>query len=145
MPKGVKETLEIGKGFDDPSTWSHLVFVNCPPSSPPTIRHRNSTIPDQWEFYNLDSDPIELKNESKNPALGEVFNFLKNCLKEESANQVPERNNPWPYARRRPPKEQIPLKKPPPPARVLRNFLQNIGLHPEDLHPFEGELKNFRA
>ena len=41
-------------------------------------------------------------------------------------------------------KEQIPLK-PPPPARVLRNFLQNIGLHPEDLHPFEGELKNFRA
>ncbi len=144
--KGGKGNLwKLVRAFDDPSTWSHPGVRQLSSSSPPAIRHRNSTIPDQWELYNLDSDPIELKNESKNPALREVFDFLKNCLKEESANQVPERNNPWPYARRRPPKEQIPLKKPPPPARVLRNFLQNIGLHPEDLHPFEGELKNFRA
>ena len=144
--KGGKGNLwKLVRAFDDPSTWSHPGVRQLSSSSPPAIRHRNSTIPDQWELYNLDSDPIELKNESKNPALGEVFDFLKNCLKEESANQVPERNNPWPYARRRPPKEQIPLKKPPPPARVLRNFLQNIGLHPEDLHPFEDKLNDFRA
>ena len=136
---------KLVRAFDDPSTWSHPGVRQLTSSSPPAIRHRNSTIPDQWELYNLDSDPIELENESKNPALGEVFNFLKNCLKEESANQVPERNNPWPYARRKPPKEQIPVKKPPPPARFLRNFLQKIGLHPEDLHPFEDELNDFRA
>ena len=136
---------KLVRAFDDPSTWSHPGVRQLTSSSPPTIRHRNSTIPDQWELYNLDSDPIELENESKNPALGEVFNFLKNCLKKESANQVPERNNPWPYARRKPPKEQIPMKKPPPPARFLRNFLQKIGLHPEDLHPFEDELNDFRA
>ena len=136
---------KLVRAFDDPSTWSHPGVRQLTSSSPPVIRHRNSTIPDQWELYNLDSDPIELENESKNPALGEVFNFLKNCLKEESANQVPERNNPWPYARRKPPKEQIPVKKPPPPARFLRNFLQKIGLHPEDLHPFEDELNDFRA
>ncbi|MCH1514070.1 MAG: sulfatase-like hydrolase/transferase, partial [Acidimicrobiales bacterium] len=136
---------KLVRAFDDPSTWSHPGVRQLTSSSPPAIRHRNSTIPDQWELYNLDSDPIELENESKNPALGEVFNFLKNCLKEESANQVPERNNPWPYARRKPPKEQIPMKKPPPPARFLRNFLQKIGLHPEDLHPFEDELNDFRA
>ena len=136
---------KLVRAFDDPSTWSHPGVRQLTSSSPPAIRHRNSTIPDQWELYNLDSDPIELENESKNPALGEVFNFLKNCLKEESANQVPERNNPWPYARRKPPKQQIPMKKPPPPARFLRNFLQKIGLHPEDLHPFEDELNDFRA
>ncbi|MAU34860.1 MAG: sulfatase [Actinobacteria bacterium] len=136
---------KLVRAFDDPSTWSHPGVRQLTSSSPPAIRHRNSTIPDQWELYNLDSDPIELENESKNPALGEVFDFLKNCLKEESANQVPERNNPWPYARRKPPKEQIPVKKPPPPARFLRNFLQKIGLHPEDLHPFEDELNDFRA
>ena len=136
---------KLVRAFDDPSTWSHPGVRQLTSSSPPVIRHRNSTIPDQWELYNLDSDPIELENESKNPALGEVFNFLKNCLKEESANQVSERNNPWPYARRKPPKEQIPVKKPPPPARFLRNFLQKIGLHPEDLHPFEDELNDFRA
>ena len=136
---------KLVRAFDDPSTWSHPGVRQLTSSSPPAIRHRNSTIPDQWELYNLDSDPIELENESKNPALGEVFNFLKNCLKKESANQVPERNNPWPYARRKPPKEQIPVKKPPPPARFLRNFLQKIGLHPEDLHPFEDELNDFRA
>tara|TARA_X000001036_G_scaffold115594_1_gene108811 strand:- start:8078 stop:10654 length:2577 start_codon:yes stop_codon:yes gene_type:complete len=136
---------KLVRAFDDPSTWSHPGVRQLTSSSPPAIRHRNSTIPDQWELYNLDSDPIELENESKNPALGEVFNFLKNCLKEESANQVSERNNPWPYARRKPPKEQIPVKKPPPPARFLRNFLQKIGLHPEDLHPFEDELNDFRA
>ena len=136
---------KLVRAFDDPSTWSHPGVRQLTSSSPPAIRHRNSTIPDQWELYNLDSDPIELENESKNPALGEVFNFLKNCLKEESANQVSERNNPWPYARRKPPKEQIPVKKPPPPARFLRNLLQKIGLHPEDLHPFEDELNDFRA
>ena len=136
---------KLVRAFDDPSTWSHPGVRQLTSSSPPAIRHRNSTIPDQWELYNLDSDPIELENESKNPALGEVFNFLKNCLKEESANQVSERNNPWPYARRKPPKEQIPMKNPPPPARFLRNFLQKIGLHPEDLHPFEDELNDFRA
>ena len=136
---------KLVRAFDDPSTWSHPGVRQLTSSSPPAIRHRNSTIPDQWELYNLDSDPIELENESKNPALGEVFNFLKNCLKEESANQVSERNNPWPYARRKPPKEQITVKKPPPPASYLRNFLQKIGLHPEDLHPFEDELNDFRA
>ena len=144
--KGGGENIwKLVRAFDDPSTWSDPDVRHLSSSSPPAIRHRNSIIPDQWELYNLDSDPIELKNKSKDPAFEEVLNFLKNSLKQESANQIPERNNPWPYARRRPPKEQIPIKKPLPPARVLRSLLQKVGLHPEDLEPFEYELDNFRA
>ncbi len=136
---------KLVKAFDDPSTWSHPHKSHLASSSPIGIRHRNSKIPDQWELYNLDSDPIELENKSNDLAFSKVFDYLKKSLEEESANQVPKRNNPWPYAQRKPPKEQIPLKNPPIPARILRNVLQKLGLHPEDSESFKSNLNGYRA
>ena len=69
---------KLVKAFDDPSTWSHPHENHLASSSPIGIRHRNSKIPDQWELYNLDSDPIELENKSNDLAFSKVFDYLKN-------------------------------------------------------------------
>ena len=58
-------------------------------------------LPDQWELYDLDADPIEAENRWNDPAVASVFAHLQDVMKQERADAVPERNHPWPYASRR--------------------------------------------
>jgi hypothetical protein len=64
--------------------------------------YRSSPLDDQWELYDLTDDPIEAANRWNDPGLHELRQHMRMRLKEVRADSVPERNNPWPYASRRP-------------------------------------------
>jgi len=61
-----------------------------------------SPLDDQWELYDLTTDPIEADNRWTDPDLHELRQQLRTQLKHARAEAVPERNQPWPYASRRP-------------------------------------------
>jgi hypothetical protein len=61
-----------------------------------------SPLDDQWELYDLTADPIEAVNLWTDPALHELRQHLRTQLKSARAEAIPERNQPWPYASRRP-------------------------------------------
>ena len=63
--------------------------------------YRASPLDDQWELYDLTTDPIESVNRWQDPALHGLRQVLRTRLKEVRAASVPERNSPWPYVRRR--------------------------------------------
>lgn len=73
-----------------------------------------------------------------------VFTYLTNFLAAERTRCVPDRNQPWPYAERVPPEGPM-TKKPPPPARLLRKALQQVGMHPDDQRRFAADLTGRRA
>jgi hypothetical protein len=61
-----------------------------------------SPLDDQWELYDLTTDPIEARNRWTDPDLHELRQQLRTQLKQARAEAIPERNLPWPYASRRP-------------------------------------------
>ena len=61
-----------------------------------------SPLDDQWELYDLITDPIEAHNRWTDPDLHELRQQLRTQLKQVRAEAIPERNQPWPYAFRRP-------------------------------------------
>jgi hypothetical protein len=64
--------------------------------------YRMSPLDDQWELYDLTTDPIEARNRWPDPDLHELRQQLRTQLKLARAEAIPERNQPWPYASRRP-------------------------------------------
>ncbi len=90
---------KLVRTFDDPATWTE-----------PGVRHlaanahgdayRTSPLDDQWELYDLTTDPIEAQNRWDDPELHDLRQHLRMQLKQARASSVPERNNPWPYASR---------------------------------------------
>ncbi|MGI9599428.1 MAG: DJ-1/PfpI family protein, partial [Acidimicrobiales bacterium] len=111
---------KIVRSFDDPATWTE-------------------PLPDQWELYDLDADPIEADNRWHDPAAEPVFDHLARRLAAERAAVVPTRNTPWPYATRTPTGGPM-TKTAPPPARALRAALRRLGLHPDDPYAFDVDL-----
>ena len=79
--------------------------------------YRSDPLDDQWELYDLTADPIEAANRWTDPDLHELRRHLRTALKTARAESVPERNNPWPYATRRPP---------PPEPGPVRTVLRRI-------------------
>lgn len=92
---------KLVRSFDDPSTWTEPGIRHLAANSPGGEVYRTSPLDDQWELYDLTDDPIEADNRWDDPALHEVRQHLRMCLKDARAAAVPERNNPWPYASRR--------------------------------------------
>ena len=120
--------------FDDPATWTepgvrHLAASGGP--GPDT--YRSEPLPDQWELYDLDHDPIEAHNRwhevGNDSAVADVFDRMCDAMKAERARAVPERNHPWPYAPRRPTAGPM-TKSPPAPARAARKLVQKLGHAP---------------
>jgi hypothetical protein len=86
--------------FDDPVTWTELHLAA---NGLGGEAYRTSPLGDQWELYDLTADPIEADNRWTDPGLHELRQHLRMQLKQARASSVPERNQPWPYAVRRPP------------------------------------------
>jgi len=128
---GAGHLWKIVRSFDDPATWTTPDERQLASTSPAGDMYRTEQLPDQWELYNLDDDPIEVNNRWDDPQATAVFNLLIERLIAERTRSVPSRNEPWPYAARTPTKGPA-MKKPPPPARALRKVLQRVGMHPED-------------
>ena len=94
---------KLVRTFDDPSTWTEPGVRNLAANGLGGEVYRTSPLDDQWELYNLTTDPIEADNRWPDPGLDDLRQHLRTQLKQARAESVPERNNPWPYASRRPP------------------------------------------
>ncbi len=141
---GAGHLWKIVRSFDDPDTWTEPGVRHLSSSGPAGDTYRTEPLPDQWELYDLDADPIEAANRWGDPEAAAVFDHLQVRLSEERAASVPERNQPWPYATRA--GSKIPaVKKAPPPARALRKLLGRAGLHPHDTETFDGDVAGRRA
>ena len=92
---------KLVRSFDDPSTWTEPGVRQLAANGFGGEVYRTSPLDDQWELYDLTSDPDEAENRWSDPGLHDLRNQLRMRLKEERARSVPERNNPWPYASRR--------------------------------------------
>jgi len=141
---GAGHLWKLVRTFDDPATWTEPGVRHLAANGPGGAEYRTEALPDQWELYDLEADPIEAVNLWSDPAAADVFAYLRTLLKAERARSVPERNNPWPYASRRPPRGPM-TKTPPPPARLVRKLLQKAGMHPEDANQVDFDHSGKRA
>jgi arylsulfatase A-like enzyme/putative intracellular protease/amidase len=134
---------KLVRTFDDPATWTEPGVRHLAANGPGGEEYRTVALPDQWELYDLDTDPIEAVNRWRDPSVAVVFDHLRTVLAEQRARSIPERNNPWPYASRRPSGGSAamhPAQTPPPPARLLRKALQKLGMHPDDTETLETDV-----
>jgi len=136
---------KITRAHDDPETWTIPNSAHLSSSGPMGETYRTDTIPDQYELYDLTNDPIESVNLWNEPTVSEVFDYMKRRLNQERFHSLPERNNPRPYAKRKPPKAQLAGQTPPALARGLRSLLRKAGMHPEDTEEFGKDATGKRA
>jgi arylsulfatase A-like enzyme/putative intracellular protease/amidase len=126
--RGGGHLWKLVRTFDDPATWTSPKVAHLAANGLGGNVYRRDPLPDEWELYDLDEDPIEANNRATDEKCRAIFEHLKTRLKEERAGSVPERNNPWPYVAR----NAVPsAKRPPLPARFLRRVVRVIGMHPE--------------
>ncbi|WP_183517207.1 sulfatase-like hydrolase/transferase [Mycolicibacterium sp. BK634] len=97
---------KLVRSFDDPGTWTEPGVRHLAANGLGGEVYRTSPLDDQWELYDLTDDPIEAVNRWSDPALHDLRAQLRTQLKQVRADAVPERNNPWPYATRRPPERR---------------------------------------
>ncbi|MEG3585911.1 MAG: DJ-1/PfpI family protein, partial [Actinomycetota bacterium] len=136
---------KITRAHDDPETWTIPNSAHLSSSGPMGETYRTDTIPDQYELYDLTNDPIESINLWNEPKVSDVFEYMKRRLNQERLYSLPKRNNPRPYAKRKPPKAQLAGQTPPALARGLRALLRKAGMHPEDTEEFEMDATGRRA
>lgn len=128
---GAGHLWKLVRTFDDPSTWTEPGRRHLAANGLAGEEFRTEPLPDQWELYDLDDDPVEARNRWRDDSCAEVLQHLRARLKEERLRCVPERHHPWPYALRRSRGPAV-TAVPPAPARVLRRLVQRLGMHPED-------------
>lgn len=93
---------KLVRTFDDPGTWTEPGVRHLAANGIGGEAYRTSPLDDQWELYDLTADPIEAINRWTDPDLHDLRQHLRMQLKQARASSVPERNQPWPYATRRP-------------------------------------------
>ncbi|MFV0494049.1 sulfatase-like hydrolase/transferase [Mycobacterium sp.] len=117
-PGGAGHLWKLVRTFDDPATWTEPGVRHLAANGIGGEAYRSDPIDDQWELYDLTGDPLESHNRWAEPELHALRGFLRMRLKTARAESVPERNQPWPYAVRRPPEA-----KPAGPVRRVFGFL----------------------
>lgn len=95
---------KLVRTFDDPSTWTEPGVRQLAADGMGGQVYRSDPLDDQWELYDLSEDALEACNRWDDPELHDVRAHLRTQLKSVRAESVPERNQPWPYAVRRPPR-----------------------------------------
>ena len=105
-PGGAGHLWKLVRSFDDPATWTEPGVRHLAANGLGGEAYRTSPLDDQWELYDLTNDPIESDNRWTDPGLHDLRQHLRMQLKQARATSVPERNQPWPYAVRRPPTAQ---------------------------------------
>lgn len=100
---GAGHLWKLVRTFDDPGTWTEPGVRHLAANGAGGDSYRTSPLDDQWELYDLTADPVEAVNRWTDPSLDDLRAHLRTQLKQVRADAVPERNNPWPYASRRPP------------------------------------------
>ena len=128
---GAGHLWKLVRTFDDPATWTEPGVRHLAANGLGGEAYRADPLDDQWELYDLTADSIEANNRWTDPDLHDLREHLKMQLKHARASSVPERNQPWPYAVRRPATGRR-TKTPPAPVRLLRRALQLVGMHPDD-------------
>ncbi len=103
-PGGAGHLWKLVRSFDDPGTWTEPGVRHLAADGMGGPTYRSDPLDDQWELYDLTDDPIEARNRWAEPELHELRAHLRAQLKHVRAEAVPERNQPWPYAQRRPPR-----------------------------------------
>lgn len=101
-PGGAGHLWKLVRTFDDPSTWTEPGVRHLATNGMGGEAYRTDPLDDQWELYDLTTDPIEAANRWTDPDLHELRGHLRMKLKEARASSVPERNQPWPYVDRQP-------------------------------------------
>jgi arylsulfatase A-like enzyme/putative intracellular protease/amidase len=140
--EGNGHLYKIVRSFDDPAVWTEPHVRQRELLGRSGTAYRTEVLPDQWELYDLDDDPIETNNLAHGAEFDELRERLGERLRSEGARCVPERNVAWPYATRLTESVRV---KPRPPARLLRKLVQRAGMHPDDPEPFEVDLTGSRA
>ena len=141
---GAGHVWKLVRTFDDPATWTEPGVRHLAATGAAGDEYRSDPLPDQWELYDLDADPIEAVNRWNDNAASAVFDHLRAALEVERIRAVPQRHNPWPYESRHPTGAPV-SKKPPPPARLLRKALHKLGMHPDDPDTVQFDLTGKRA
>ena len=106
VPGGGGHLWKLVRTFDDPATWTEPGVRHLAANGVGGEAYRTSPLDDQWELYNLTADPVEADNRWTDPGLHQLRAHLRMQLKQTRATSVPERNQPWSYAVRRPPTAQ---------------------------------------
>ena len=70
--------------FDDPATWTEPGVRHLADTGPGGPTHRTEPLPDQWELYDLDADPVEAHNRWDDPAYGNHKQRLMSALLRET-------------------------------------------------------------
>ena len=140
--RGGGHLWKLVRTFDDPATWTSPGVSHLASNGLGGAEYRREPLPDEWELYDLDDDPIETRNRANEEKYRHVFEHLQHRLKEERAANVPERNNPWPYVER---KQTPAAKRPPRPARAVRKLVRRVGMHPDLKSPETFDLRGRRA
>ena len=159
-PGGAGHLWKLVRTFDDPGAWTEPGVRQLASDGIGGPQWRTRVLPDEWELYDLDADPVEARNRADDPDAAAVFALLQERMKAERHRSVPERNRPWPYVKSAmtavtgvpllPPRELIVQGvrqqaqqriarrraqrggEAPPPAKLVRRGLQRLGLHPDD-------------
>ncbi|MDF2824560.1 MAG: hydrolase, partial [Mycobacterium sp.] len=113
---GAGHLWKLVRCFDDPATWTEPGVRHLAANGMGGPAYRTDPLDDQWELYDLTHDPTEAVNRWADPTLHHLRAHLRTQLKHTRAVSIPERNQPWPYASRRPP----------PPAGLLRALRQRL-------------------
>ncbi len=141
-PRGGGHLWKLVRTFDDPATWTSPGVAHLASNGLGGAEYRRDPLPDEWELYDLDDDPIEAVNRATDEKYRQVFEHLQHRLKEERAACVPERNKPWPYADR---KATPAMKQPRGPQKLARRIVRGIGMHPELEDAESFDLRGRRA
>ena len=111
VPGGDGHLWKLVRTFDDPATWTEPGVRHLAANGLGGEAYRMSPLDDQWELYDLTDDPIEAATGGPIRICTSCVQQLRTQLKQARANSVPERNQPWPYASRRPSSGSVARRK----------------------------------
>jgi arylsulfatase A-like enzyme len=100
-PGGGDHLWKLVRTFDDPQCWTEPGVRNLATAGPDGVSWRTDPLPDEWELYDLTTDPGEAQNLAHD-AIGDtgtaaVLHHLRARLDAERDRCLPQRNAAWPY------------------------------------------------